>query len=342
MKNYIFLSLLFAVSGCSWLDNSIEFRNKNDEKLNVWSIIQQDSAALVRLNLVQFLPYEISEGQNLVAELSRSTVVLTGENGNEYSFFYLSRDEISESYPQYFELGSIGINSVYFISEEPISSLGEYTLNISNEIYGSVSAQTKFPERILADTVYATFESKVFDCANCGTRLEGSYSENQVFVEFSDPDGNNYYIIVIYELEVRLFAPSMQTSFNVNIPVQTPFVPYYADVEPNEDYPYYYVAFSDESFSSQQKLLQISYLNRVFPDTQTADILAVYSISKEYFDFLFTAGVQKNTFDLPFAEIIPVTSNIDNGFGVFGSVAPIVVLPLSQDGAHFLGNSRTH
>lgn len=342
MRNYFLLYGFLVFSGCSWLDNSTELGDANDEMLNVWSVIQKDSVALVRLNLVQFLPYEIEDGQNIVAELSSSTVFLNQGDGKEYTFSYLSKNEIEESYSYYTELGSIGRNSVYFISDEPISSLGEYTLNLSNQKYGSVSAKTKLPEPMLADSVYAAFETKTFDCSNCGSLIEGRYSENQVFVEFKDPVGDNYYMVVIYELEAGLFAPNMQTSFNVNVPLQTAFVPFYADVELNEEYPYYHVAFSDKSFSSQEKVLQISYLNRMFPDNQMADFLAVYSISKEYFDFLFTAGVQKNTFDLPFAEITPVTSNIEDGFGVFGSVSPVAVVPISHDGVDYLGDHRTH
>lgn len=83
--------------------------------------------------------------------------------------------------------------------------------------------------------------------------------------------------------------------------------------------PYYF--FDDELFDGQKKRITIEFEDPSSQwDTDTMEYrLHVRKLSKDYYQYLITSNLQKDSGGDGFSEPVQVYSNIKNGYGIFGA-----------------------
>lgn len=75
--------------------------------------------------------------------------------------------------------------------------------------------------------------------------------------------------------------------------------------------------FTDEYFSGNTKKIKV---RASFAGIGEANEVLLYSVSKEYYDYVKTLAINRAVGESPFSEPLPVKTNVNNGFGLVGSV----------------------
>ncbi len=174
----------------------------------------------------------------------------------------------------------------YSLDVRPISN-NEYQIKVLHSNFPELSASTKIPERPI---VTYTYES-----------LQGYKHRINVFFDIHDQKGiANYYWLAPFDTN----APFID-NFNRSL-----------DTDAKYGYVYdYYMRISDEGYDGEILTLNtvgIKDRNRYF-----------WATDSHYDSYLKTTlKVQLNKEDaLPFQEPLQIYSNIENGYGIFGSCA---------------------
>jgi len=183
----------------------------------------------------------------------------------------------------------------FYYSGTSLPQLGiRYTLKVESDQYSDVEASDQIPMPAIVERILYTQDKK---------QLKITINDEKDFL--------NYYAISLISKNIQRISflvknPELDDQMR-RFALQDPFQPFI-------DRPMVGTAYiHDLPFDGDQFDLS---LELDYDVTQDLTVL-VNSISKEYYDYAVSVGVQENIEDLPFAEPAPIQSNIHGGQGFF-------------------------
>ncbi|MBN1927309.1 MAG: DUF4249 domain-containing protein [Prolixibacteraceae bacterium] len=223
--------------------------------------------------------------------------------------------------------------SFYFISEKYPKAGKTYRMEIKSDTYGDVSCETTIPAFIESITLNTEFIEEVNDSY--------TYTGANFKLNFTDPaDEENYYRVVLIETRgqksyyaedsvsetIRVSNSFYGNYFNSNDPVFS-----YEKDNANQlvlgEISNNFGIFTDESINGEDcELSFFTYIDRI--DTTIGEFIQyevlLQSITKDMYYYLKSIDLQEIIF--PFAEPVPIYSNVESGIGIFGSYSSTSVL----------------
>lgn len=235
----------------------------------------------------------------------------------ERSFFFLSNEEPDNKYIETgatMKLTNLSTGEVFTMTQSTYDNVYEfpfittastrYRIEVTHPDYPSVSSEiTTVPAVSLIDADTSSYTE------------DGSLWKKAV-LDWNDPAGENYYMLRLY-YEDPLYDYFYQMSFYTNDEVIGTSV---GDPEDNGKSSFYELLFTDELFEGEHKELTlefITYKGQV-PEEDPIYTYRLITMSKEA--YLYYQSVNKSMSVGPFSEPAKVYSNIDGGFGIFGSL----------------------
>lgn len=295
MKRYIFIVLLLATTfSCTKI---LEFdEGNNDNQLVLNSIIWPDSS--------------------FVATLTKSTSILSGDQIGQITGGTL------DLYENGTLLTQITSSTGHFYASGIKPKAGKSYRIVVNSNGKQIEAETTIPNQV---EVLSIDTSSVND--EYGRRTINSK------VKIKDPVGDDYYRIVVLKeyLNSSLYRNSIWKYYLTkqlsNISTTDPvFNSLYnnigdneIDIGPNNEYS----MFPDDYFKGKdysvqfQIFSQYSYSGYGFKTFYERNSIHVQRLSKELYNYLKYLKLYNYYHDNPFAEPVPVYSNVKNGTGIF-------------------------
>jgi len=224
----------------------------------------------------------------------------------------------------------------YISQKTEIKAGNSYKIVIDCEGYETVTAETTIPFPVLVTAFDSLTENK--------ERNSHQYAEYNYRLSFTDPvKQSNYYRVVVVESEARKSAFVFETD-TLNF-IDISLFPRNVDVSStdpilsnkNKDANSYvfgelenkYKIFSDEMIDGKHYDLNIvaDFTSSFFHDKEEIDYEAgefsmvkviLQSLSADMYYYLRSIEAQEYSDNMIFTEPVPIYSNVDNGFGVFG------------------------
>jgi hypothetical protein len=202
----------------------------------------------------------------------------------------------------------------YYQLDELPSPGKTYTINVSKDGFKTVQASTTIPDDP-ADLVVGSIEETINEWGSKEFRVE---------VTIDDPIGENY-----YELDIRLetyralydefgeFEGFEPISSGTYLRTDNLVVP---------EYQYDQILFSDDLFDGRSYTLTIVF-EAGFDDYLVTEyglmeeryaIIDFRNCTKDYYTYYNTAALQNWNDGDPFAEPVPIYTNVKDGFGIWG------------------------
>ncbi len=141
-----------------------------------------------------------------------------------------------------------------------------------------------------------------------------------VTITMSDPsDAKNWYRLLVFyrqtdsEGNVWFESPGFETDDEAIIAENQDFI----DLDTDDGF-FETVFFTDQRVPSGEHRIDIEIPAPSDFSARTDLLVFMDGISKHFYDYGTTYRVQRETDDNPFAEPVQVTTNVKNGFGIFG------------------------
>lgn len=241
-------------------------------------------------------------------------------------------------YGYYTEEPIIPDTAYYYMANDRYPQPGKtYRLEVESETYGNITTETTIPKPIEIDELQSSIEEIRND--------ENSYVYKQINinVRFTDPaDEENYYRLLILEATGAISnwnQDSTDSTIHINGAINNTMFS-------TEDEIFFYEKenansfavgqtdnsfgiFTDETINGKEREISIYFsMNTTELDTTIGEFLVyrieLQSITKDMYYYLKSIDQQAIMYQFPFAEPIPVYSNVENGIGVFGSYSTSV------------------
>ncbi len=285
----------------------------------------KNKLALIKYSLLLFLFALISCEKEIQykGEGKDPVLVLNGINENdsifriylERSYFFLSNESQSDKYiktgatvtltnlssGEIFTMTNSSLDNKYefpFVTSQNV----KFKIEVSHPDYESISAEmTTVPKINLNAVDTSTFES------NNGTR-------KKAVLKWNDPVGKNFYFVKVSVFNPEGAYTNMQY-FSCLDPV---FEDGGSSIVGESEYPEIY--FTDELFDGNEKTLEIDFYSYKTDSIQNAPIYTYSLISMNKETYQYFISVKKASNVGFFTEPVKVFSNINNGFGIFGSM----------------------
>ena len=349
MNKLILFCAIVVATGCKMDRNAEIFRLPSDIEVVVHSSIQPDSIPLVSLTFTSGIDELNERDQNLLDRLRESSVSIQDELGNEWNLEYVNRSEIQ---PYYFQAVGNFDRNVIFKTQHPnvLKNGTEYFLSVSTPEMGQFSATTTIPDSVMAVAKELKMDSDILDCEvdDCGIRDTGRLFVNRLTFEIESPNDDQFYVLASYTViqvtESGLLGPGEAINhFAINLPLQKSFLFTDPNGERLAQEPFSYrgfVGFTNEVFKGTTFDLVIHFTASasafVYNPNPIIDYFALYSVNKEYFEYIRMTSLQESTYYLPFSEPVFIPTNIENGQGFFGGMRLLAIQPVSFKGQEFL------
>ena len=181
-----------------------------------------------------------------------------------------------------------------------------YELRVSAEGFIPIKSTTTIPSPIKIDSVVVTENS-----------IDRFKTNLTLF--FQDPPGeDNYYQLLLYSIERSAESDTLLSIIGFSSSDAVLRKP--EDFEDKSDY-YDDAFFDDALFDSEFYDLDISFYTHSEPIEM---FIVLLTTSESYYNFRKSVEQQNLTEDNPFAEPVPIYTNIENGLGVFASYSSFV------------------
>ncbi|MCE3294820.1 MAG: hypothetical protein K0R65_534 [Crocinitomicaceae bacterium] len=179
-----------------------------------------------------------------------------------------------------------------------------YKIEVSHAEYPSVSSEITTVPNVTLTSVDTSGFSK-----------DGSLHKRAV-LKWNDPAGENYYMLRLFYAD-PLYDYFYQMTFQSNDEVTSGqgADPLSSDKPTFDD-----LLFTDELFDGEQKQLEIEFMTYkgMTPAEDPIYTYRLITMNKE--TYLYYRSVLMGQEDSPFIEPVKVYSNIEGGFGIFGSL----------------------
>uniref|UniRef100_UPI0032174DED DUF4249 domain-containing protein n=1 Tax=uncultured Draconibacterium sp. TaxID=1573823 RepID=UPI0032174DED len=245
-----------------------------------------------------------------------------------------SRADTLEKHYHYGAITKTPVDKGVYTSETEVEAGKTYRLEVACDGMDNVSCETTVPmpvEIISVDTVtvvadeneyygkYLAYRLKFKDPEDMSNyyRFQMDYTRGTVLTRYADEQYVNTDTVVLYEsyyYGYQLDDPIFENSENEanDIVMGTP---------ENQ-----YAIFTDKKINGKEYTLSSqlfnysnSYSEEQAPGNFMTYRLTLYSINKDYFDYLNTVNYQSWYSDDYFSEPVPVYSNVEGGLGIWSS-----------------------
>ncbi|MFA9388491.1 MAG: DUF4249 domain-containing protein [Prolixibacteraceae bacterium] len=233
--------------------------------------------------------------------------------------------------------------SFSFYTTDRLAQVGKtYRMEIESATYGNLSCETTIPVPV--------------ENINLKTEFEKTENNNRSYykvifkLKFSDPkDEKNYYRIILNEIEgakSNVVGDSLNqtiylrnSSFGSHFYTEDPIF-FYEKNNANSfvvgETDNNYGIFTDETINGKDYELSIyttlnpdpAYLDTTIGEFIQYEVI-LQSISTEMYYYLKSIDQQEIMYQFPFAEPIPIYSNVENGIGIMGSYSSISIISTS-------------
>lgn len=299
--NLIFFAVLFACE----LQVDVETPDF-ESSLVLGSVINPDSTIIVAVTKDKYILDNNDSGSFGVQGISGASVNLFEDDELVGT---LIEQELSDDYQE-------SISGVYGIDYFPKQGR-EYRVEVESANFQKATAYESLPSVAAA-----------FSIPDDSFRFFDDSGENiEVRIVIEDTPGDDYYEIVAYTDQIGAYFTYfpetneyvIDSTFQLNEPL---FVN--SDNLVFEEYAYEQLIFEDKFFANRSYEINLEFYLGLFTPFEGFDPEAVLTIelrkvSKAYFNYYNSALLQDWISDDPFSQPVQVFSNVENGFGIFGS-----------------------
>ncbi|MDA3927806.1 MAG: DUF4249 domain-containing protein [Prolixibacteraceae bacterium] len=333
IKNIIlFFPLTFLFFSCQ--EEMILDESLLEPKIAVLTFLSPNN--IIYIKLLHDIPvYQNGDGMN---EVPDATITLYEDDQKVEELerlFYVERyrDENGES------IASTDTN-FYFLTTGKLAQVDKtYRMEIESATYGNSSCETTIPEPVANIILKTEFEET--------TNNNRNYYKANFKLSFSDPaDEENYYRIILTEIKGQK-THFVDDSLDHTIYIHNSFggnrmntedpIFFYEKNNANSfvvgETDNNYGIFTDESINGKDYELSFSASFNPDPayiDTTNGEFIQyevlLQSISKDMYYYLKSIDQQEIMYEFPFAEPIPIYTNVENGIGILGSYSSTSVL----------------
>lgn len=239
---------------------------------------------------------QLTASQNILSEIRFSTIESAKIDIYDGESFLETLDEDS--------------NGFYRGKQKPLPGRN-YSIIASNANYKTIQASDNVPDSKFA--IHSVSFSK-------NSKEQYNQEVYNMALEFDDPSGENFYEIGMYG---SLFI--FDRSVSPPVIIDTLTIPYYlrsedpifSDTYRNSDG---FWTFSDVLVDGKRvKINFIVQLHQLVSVEEIEVTVVLRDISYSLYRYQQTASLQQSLNGDPFAEPVPVYSNIQNGYGIFGA-----------------------
>jgi hypothetical protein len=236
------------------------------------------------------------QNSNMTVELSKSESILADD-----SFVFLN-DASVELYENNSLLGAMNPteDGVYVFDQNPVAG-NKYSVKVSHPTLPSVSAETTIPLNLVNASIAV---ETINDIDQYNQRITLAFDDN--------PNEKNYYQLLLYfnydmQFEEYLLGWSTNSEILRNSD---------SGSGDSEFFHLENAIFSDDLFNGNRVSIPINSSNYI----EGANvILRLMHVSEDYYLYRSSVWLQLETGDNPFAQPVPIHTNITDGYGIFAS-----------------------
>lgn len=236
-----------------------------------------------------------------------------------------------------FPLGFLDRNSnsefPYFVSSKnyPLPDILKYEVEILDG-EKSISAQFSYPEETVITDIHWEQDAGISDveqgCFYCPL-----YTHNASFKIELTRSEEQYFLIFPF---INSFRPmSSGAFFSSNLPIQQDYVIYREEtgLQEYQEFPYQKLAFKKSDIPNNDGVLELRFLAGYGNNGRDflIDGIIIAELTREAFEFERTKSLQTNTRELPFNDIVPIFSNINNGSGIVAGWNILEVIQITDN-----------
>lgn len=254
---------------------------------------------------------------NRIQSLTNARIFLT-EDGVSISDFVLDSTVTTPWYMM--SAGKPGLKKLYFFRSEysRVKSGRTYRLEVEHDKFETVSSSIRIPRSCRAKLLPSR--------ANSSLLLDGKNMAEIIF-ELVDDGRENYYALELVTREKKKSTPQKLIFFSTD----KVFLENLTTSDDHSGQGAYYltnggVYFSNKKFRNQKRSFTILVEAEELLQNDVAE-LRVISLSSELYHFATSWQRQRANAGDPFAQPVPVFSNILNGLGVFAGYS-VTNIPL--------------
>jgi hypothetical protein len=260
---------------------------------------------------------------NISYSLNFSDTLVFGENSIDNAFVFIYENSILIDSLKYRPNISVNLGADIYLpsnyaSKSKYPLIGhEYEIRIKKVNYPEASAKAYIP----TPTPFS-----IIDTATIYLTKPVEYWESNVRLkcdlEVADPGNiSNYYVLYVYR------KPDFLGTSNMEFSCKDPIAEELKHGTMMEG-----LTFSDVSFNGQKHRLSLvldgRYIGKpffeeyeIYPAQKKIIYFRLYSVTKEYYDYLQTVNLYYKNYINPLAEATQVYSNVEGGYGIFAGAA---------------------
>jgi hypothetical protein len=308
MKYFLLILVCFIAISC---EKEIPFDNKDySQKLNVYSIISPDSEMIVRVGKTELLYSGVTPPLYDIDSLNVELSI----NEEEYLVLQYYKDE-----------------DLYMVDKKPhVGDVVKLRIRDLKGHFPTVTSETHIPTipNLKVEDIRKEYRYNVIEHTNPLELEGGKHQDDTVAIikcKLSDLEyENNYYSMTLVEKDF----PSISNCFDSDDPI-------FSDNRVTSSIDYMPIGFSnyfdDSIFNGQEYNFLISTFIRVYGRSESKPIkkiiekyiLSIQSLSKSAYLYHKSLLYARCSAQDIFAQPVSIYSNIENGYGVFGSVATV-------------------
>jgi hypothetical protein len=235
----------------------------------------------------------------------------------ERSFFFLSSEETNEKYIKSgatVVLTNLSSGETTTLTQSTIDNLYEFPFTVPENTSYKIEVSHPDYKKISASmTTVAKINLISVDTSSYIT-TDGSLNK-KAKIKWQDPVGENYYF-----LKIGYYDPQYDYSYNVWFSSTDAIFSNNSDAGLEGEYEMEEGVFTDQLFEGKEKEIEVDFYTYVADSVQNNPIYTyeLSSVSKE--TYMYIESVKKKINSSTFlTEPVKVFSNIENGFGIFGS-----------------------
>ncbi len=202
-------------------------------------------------------------------------------------------------------------NGIYILPDYFPKLGASYRIVASSPNHDPVEATTLLPETA------GTITSLSVDSVELVGEF-GNSKEYRIEFEFDDPSGENYYEIVSYAIVVDNYYIEDDLIADTSYSRLYSLMPEDQSIEDFQEYDDSWV-IDDKLFDGRTKKIRFTADGYEFSNRVLQLDFYLRHVTKDYYEYTRSKTLQEWIGGDPFAEPVPVFSNIENGFGIFAA-----------------------
>lgn len=235
----------------------------------------------------------------------------------ERSFFFLSSEETNEKYIKSgatVVLTNLSSGETTTLTQSTLDNIYEFPFTVPENTSYKIEVSHPDYKKISANMTTVAKINLISVDTSSYTSTDGSLNK-KAKIKWQDPAGENYYF-----LKIGYYDPQYDYSYDVWFSSTDPIFSDNSDAGIDGGFEMGEGVFNDQLFDGTTKEVEVSFYTYLADSIQNNPIYTyeLSSVSKE--TYMYIESVKKKVNSSSFlTEPVKVFSNIENGFGIFGS-----------------------